>query len=132
MFLSVMKKLSLLLLLSMLSSFCKAQQLIFKDSSSHHLIERQKLLNAQKMTMPGYRVQLYFGAERVKANELRVDFLHEFPNVGAYVVYHQPNFKLRVGDFKTRIEAIKFLGEIKDRYSMAFIVSDDVKLPIIE
>ena len=79
--------------------------------------------------MPGYRIQIYFGGERLRANNLRSDFLQEYPEFGAYVIYQQPNFKLRVGDFKTRLEAAKFLTEMQARFSMAFIVSDDVKLP---
>jgi hypothetical protein len=45
------------------------------------------------------------------------------------MTYQQPNFKIRVGDFKTRLEALKFLKEVQGLYSTAFIVKDDVKLP---
>ena len=82
--------------------------------------------------MPGFRVQLYFGRERVRANQLKADFLQEYADVGAYVIYHQPNFKLRVGDFKTRLEAKKFLQEVQTRFAVAFIVSDDVMLPVLD
>lgn len=84
------------------------------------------------MTMPGYRIQIYFGSERAKANTYRSDFLQEYPDMGAYVIYQQPNFKLRVGDFKTRLEAAKFLTEMQTRFAVAFIVNDDVKLPDIK
>lgn len=63
---------------------------------------------------------------------MRSDFLQEYPEMGAYVIYQQPNFKVRVGDFKTRIEAAKFLTEMQTRFAMAFIVPDEVKLPEIE
>jgi hypothetical protein len=49
--------------------------------------------------------------------------------VGAYIIYQQPNFKIRVGDFRTRLEAMKFLKELQLKYATAFIVRDDVKLP---
>lgn len=81
------------------------------------------------MSMPGYRVQIYFGNDRTKAQELRSEFLQLFPSVPAYLVYHQPNFKVRVGDFRTRLEAIGFLNKISGSYQSAFIVPDDVKLP---
>ena len=98
----------------------------------NQLVERHKSLNALKMTMQGYRIQLYFGGDRARAGNMRLDFLQQYPDVGAYVIYQQPNFKLRVGDFKTRIEAMAFLNEMQPGYSMAFIVADDVKLPEIE
>ncbi|MDQ3050305.1 MAG: SPOR domain-containing protein [Bacteroidota bacterium] len=79
--------------------------------------------------MSGYRIQIYFGSDRTKANEVKTDFLQLFPNKGAYLIYQQPNFKIRVGDHKTRLEAMKFLKEIQSLYSAAFIVKDEVKLP---
>jgi hypothetical protein len=106
-----------------------AQELRSQDSLVHALVERQKAINAKKMTMPGYRIQLYFGAERMRAQTLKADFLQEYPDIGAYVIYQQPNFKLRVGDFKTRLEALKLLTELQTRFAVAFIVADEVRLP---
>ena len=79
--------------------------------------------------MPGYRIQIYFGQNRTKANEVKTDFLQLFPKTGAYLVYQQPNFKIRVGDFRSRLEASKFLKDIQSLYAAAFIVKDEVKLP---
>jgi hypothetical protein len=103
-----------------------------QDSIVNQLVEKQKQLNSLKMTMHGYRIQIYFGGERARANALRSDFLQEYPDIGAYVIYQQPNFKLRVGDFKTRMEASRFLTEMQTRFAMAFIVADEVRLPEIE
>ena len=109
----------------------KAQKSSISDSLLTKLVERHKAINLQKMSMPGYRIQLYFGGDRAKATNMRLDFLQQYPDVGAYVIYQQPNFKLRVGDFKTRLEAATFLKEMQPGYSMSFIVTDDVKLPVI-
>ena len=109
----------------------KAQKSSISDSLLTKLVERHKAINLQKMSMPGYRIQLYFGGDRAKATNMRLDFLQQYPDVGAYVIYQQPNFKLRVGDFKTRLEAATFLKEMQPGYSMSFIVTDDVKLPDI-
>ena len=113
-------------------SIAGAQNIKSQDSLVNLLVERHKTLNAQKMSMQGYRIQLYFGDNRARASNMRLDFLQQYPVVGAYVIYQQPNFKLRVGDFKTRFEAVTFLNEMQPGYSMAFIVSDEVKLPVIE
>jgi hypothetical protein len=100
-----------------------------QDSLVKVLMNRHIAVNQVKRSMPGYRIQIYFGPTRAKANEVKSEFLQTFPNVGAYLVYHQPNFKIRVGDFKTRLEALKFLQEIQPLYSAAFLVKDDVALP---
>jgi hypothetical protein len=100
-----------------------------QDSLTRVLVHRHIAINQARKTMPGYRVQIFFGPQRVVANEVKADFAHLFPKTGAYLVYQQPNFKIRVGDFKTRLEAMKFLKEVQPLYSTAFIVKDDVKLP---
>jgi hypothetical protein len=119
----------LLLIIMLMISFSSASA---QDTLVNRLVERQKQINSYKMTMPGYRIQIYFGGERARANTLRNDFLQEYPDIGAYVIYQQPNFKLRVGDFKTRMEAANFLTEMQTRFAMAFIVNDEVKLPSVE
>lgn len=100
-----------------------------QDSLIKVLVNRHVAISQVHHSMPGYRVQIFFGPQRLKANEIKTEFLQNFPNTGAYLVYQQPNFKIRVGDFKTRLEAMKFLKEIQPLYSTAFLVKDEVKLP---
>ena len=100
-----------------------------QDSLIHQLVNRHIAINQAKRSMPGYRIQIYFGQNRTKANEVKTDFLQLFPKTGAYLVYQQPNFKIRVGDFRSRLEALKFLKDIQSLYAAAFIVKDEVKLP---
>ena len=113
-----------------MSHFLLAQTLLLsQDSLATRLVEKHKKLNSAHQSMPGYRLQLYFGSDRNHATEMKTEFQHLYPKINAYVVYQQPNFKLRVGDFKSRLEVVKFLKEIQTVYTTAFIVQDDVKLP---
>ncbi len=86
-------------------------------------------LGKTKNSMPGYRIQIFFGDNREEANQVKSNFLKVYPNVGAYLEYQQPNFKIRVGDFKTRLLATEFMNQIQGLFPMAFLVKDDVKLP---
>lgn len=99
------------------------------ESLALQLVQRHKKINASKMSMPGFRIQLYFGNERMKAQEIKSSFLQKHPKASAYMLYHQPNFKVRVGDFRTRLEAAGFLKLISEDFKTSFIVPDDVKLP---
>lgn len=99
------------------------------EEMTSDLVERHKRFGLLKQTTPGYRIQLYFGSERSKAAEIKTDFSNNFSNTSAYLIYQQPNFKIRVGDFKTRMEAFAFLESIKEFYTTSFIVPDEIKLP---
>lgn len=102
------------------------------DSLINNLVAKHVSINEKKLSMPGYRVQIYFGAKRDKATEIKTGFNQAYPEIPAYLSYQQPNFKVRVGDCKTRLEATKILESIKGVYDVAFIVKDDVKLPDVK
>ena len=101
------------------------------DSLARELVKKHIAINSVKQSTPGYRVQLFFGGQREKAYEMRTEYLRLFPGSTAYVVYHQPNFKLRVGDCRTRLEALKLLQDVKGYFGTAFIVKNDVRLPTL-
>ena len=72
----------------------------------------------------GYRVQIYNGNDRNKAIQIKVDFLRRHPDVPAYMTYIQPQFRIKVGDFKTRAEAAELYREMNQLYGAAMIVPD--------
>lgn len=81
--------------------------------------------------MDGYRVQIYFG-DRNTAQEKRGAFVRNNPDVGAYLSYLAPNFRLRVGDFRSRLESEKFKKEIARNFPGCYIVKDKIELPPLE
>ncbi len=91
------------------------------------LIQHHISYNAQKTTQLGYRVQVYFGNQRAKANDAKADFLMKYPDEDVYLIYQQPNYKVRVGDFKTRLEAYRFYRKIHPDFGSTFIVRDEIK-----
>jgi len=106
--------------------------IIVQDSRLDGLIKRQRNANIVKQTMAGYRIQIYFGSVRQKASEIKSAFSDKHNEVSAYLTYQQPNFKVRVGDFRTRLEAQRFLKSMEGEYTTMFIVPDEVKLPPIK
>ena len=103
--------------------------IITKDSRFDELVNKQKIQNQISQSMHGYRIQIYFGGIRQKASEVKLDFNSRFPDIQAYLSYQQPNFKVRIGDYRNRFDAQKFLKEIEGLYPTSFIVPEDVKLP---
>lgn len=102
---------------------------ISDDAKVQQLIERHKSANKDKQSMPGYRIQIYSGSNRQEAVMLRATYVQEHPDQSVYLIYQQPNFKVRTGDFKSKLEAEAFFMTIKDTYPAAFIVPDNIKLP---
>jgi hypothetical protein len=74
----------------------------------------------------GYRVQIYSGNDRNKANKMKVDFMRRFPGVGAYMTYVSPQFRVKVGDYRSRGEAQEMYRTLSAIYNPCMIVPDIV------
>lgn len=105
---------------------------ISQSNEIDKLLLKHLQINSENESIDGYRIQIHFGGEREKAKTIKTKFLQQFPDVAAYEVYQQPNFKVRVGDFRTRLEAQKFMSEIYTYFPSAFIVADEIHLPKLE
>ncbi|MGB6035228.1 MAG: SPOR domain-containing protein [Cryomorphaceae bacterium] len=79
----------------------------------------------------GYRVQIFFG-KRQEALERKAEFADTHPHLPAYISYLAPNFRLRVGDFRTRIEGEKLKQEIDSDYPGCYLVKDKIEMPSLE
>jgi hypothetical protein len=102
------------------------------DSLAQLLVQKHIAINSAKMSMSGFRVQIFSSGQRIPANETRSNFMRTFPGIPAYMLYHQPNFKIRIGDCRTRLEALKLLSQVQKDYPNAFVVKDEVRLPDIK
>ena len=126
----------LTLLLSIISFYCVGQGNKVKytqDEKISTLVNRRLEENRVKQSSEGFRVQLHFGNDRDKARDVKSKFLNQHQDVPAYESYQQPNFRIRVGNFRTRLEAMKFLKSIKSEFPSAFVVSDDIQFtPLTE
>jgi len=77
----------------------------------------------------GYRVQIYSGTNRNLAFNAQAKFNRDYPELRTYIVYREPNFKVRAGDFRSRLEAEKLMQEIRPSFSGMFIISEKINPP---
>ncbi|CAN5334879.1 hypothetical protein BH09BAC5_BH09BAC5_27460 [soil metagenome] len=105
------------------------QKGVIADSRLQTLVTKHEEVNSQ-VNGQGYRVQIYFGGDKTKANEMKAKFLGRYSsNINAYEIYDVPNFKIRVGDFRTKMDAYRFLKKIKSEFPSAFIVESEIEFP---
>jgi hypothetical protein len=103
---------------------------IIQDNRVNELILKHILINeAKKGKTEGYRVQIHFGSEKASALDMKSKFTTQYQNIPVYLDYQQPYFKVRVGDFRTKLEAYKFAQEISVDFPGSFIVRDEIELP---
>ncbi len=76
----------------------------------------------------GYRIQVYVGNDRKEVDEAKVYVYQNFSELNTYLTFSQPTYKLKVGDFTSRFDAERYFYSIKQRYSMAMIISERIDI----
>lgn len=74
----------------------------------------------------GYRVQIFYGSDRREVFKQQAKFKNAYPKIGTYITYNAPNYYLRVGDFRTRLEAQKVMNELRPVFSTLFIFREKI------
>ncbi|HSI91086.1 MAG TPA: hypothetical protein VK927_08215 [Adhaeribacter sp.] len=76
----------------------------------------------------GYRILVYTGNDRTTAMDLRKTIISQRPEDRDYLTYVQPTYKLKIGDFYTRMEASQALLQIQQIAPKASIVAEQINL----
>lgn len=79
-------------------------------------------------TGAGFRVQIYYGSDRAKAMSIKAEFMRHNPGVQTYITYSSPSFRVRVGNYRTRQEAMGMLREANSLFAPSMIVPDVVTI----
>ena len=114
-------KITLFLVIFSLFGFfnMKAQESYNNIDAIHRLIEKKRDYNKTNRT--GYLIQLYNGLEGA-AKSTRYRFKKEFPNIPTDLEYKAPEWKVQVGNYKTRLEADRALNIIRRKFSGAIVI----------
>ncbi|MFO7977668.1 MAG: hypothetical protein R6U64_03335 [Bacteroidales bacterium] len=106
-----------------------------QDPKIEWLLKAHQQVLSRQRGIPGFRIQVHVESgnqSRVRIQNKKFEFEELFPQIHSYIVYDAPYFKLRVGDFRTRLEARKVWEQIASEYGDAFIVVDEINPPEIE
>ncbi len=86
-------------------------------------------------TLSGYRVRIFFDNKqtaRVASEEALKRCESLYHDVRAYRTYANPYFKVTVGDFRTKSEAMALLERIRYEFPSAFVVKENISFPVVD
>jgi len=129
-----MKPIGLLFFLLFLSTAAFTQNKVsYNMEPGIDKIEQQYIDAWKKIKkINGFKIQItsFSGANSKNLIDKTAEqFKQQFPNVPCQVSYYEPYFRLRAGNYSTKLEAYKALKEIIPFFPGAFIVKDliDIK-----
>jgi len=102
-----------------------------KDPRLDRLVEKHRQYNQANPGVDGFRVQIFFDSgnnSKKAAQTAREKFMEAYPDVTAYLTFKTPYYRVRIGNFRTKLEADGFLFQLATVYPNAFTVPDRVQI----
>lgn len=105
---------------------------VVKNPLIDSLIARRIALNkgvtkdGTPIVVYGYRVQVFFGNDRKEAYNEQARFNSYYPEYATYISYTQPNYRVKVGDFRTKAEAQRLVNELRPTFPTLFIFNERI------
>ena len=101
---------------------------VLADSRIQNLVALEKSIDE----ITGYRLQICFDSNKKVIDEARDRFLKLYPLIATYVEFEAPHFNLKVGDFRTRLDAEKVKRKVFGEFVICIIHQDLIQLPRID
>ncbi len=106
------------------SSYAQDGEVIVNQN--HQIDELIRLKKEINRTEKQFEIQIFSGP-RSGAEKARTEFKLGFTDWPVTMSYETPNYKIRVGDFNTQLEADRALLEVKKKFKSAFILKPSKK-----
>lgn len=117
-------------------SYSEGSVTLIQDPAIDTLLTRHIIANRKHGGFDGFRIQIYNGSRRTardEAMEVNSEFISEFPGIESKLDFAAPNFfKVRVGNYRTRRDAMHDFLMIKKKFPNAYIVPDVINFPDLD
>ena len=91
------------------------------DPKIDQLLKEKRKLNTGLFLNEAYKIQIFYGNSEESKKKLQ-EFKREFKDLDGTIIFNSPNYKVWVGNFKTRIEVERAMVDIKKKYPTALLI----------
>ncbi|WP_299891275.1 SPOR domain-containing protein [uncultured Lacinutrix sp.] len=103
-----------------LSNAQEGNVVVYQDDDIPTLLELKKQINAEGIDSNNYKISIYSGSN-TGAENAKNKYDLTYNSWSSKKVYETPNYKIYVGNFRTRLQADRALMEVKKKFPHAFI-----------
>jgi len=86
------------------------------------LVSKYKQILKKTGGVEGWRIQLIFKDQKEEILPYQIKFTNLYPDIPVQIAFDSPNYKLTVGNFRTRNEALKIKHQISKNFPGAYPV----------
>ncbi|MCA0933569.1 SPOR domain-containing protein [Lutimonas saemankumensis] len=99
------------------------------ETSAHvdEMLAQKKDYNKSLEKFKGYKIQIYYGSEK-ECYEIKDEFSSLFPDIATSIIFSTPQWKLQVGNYRTRLDADRAIVTIKKEYPSAIVLASEIEI----
>ena len=99
------------------------------ESSAHidQMLAQKKNYNKSLEKFQGFKIQIYYGSEK-ECYEVKEEFKSLFPDIATSIIFSTPQWKLQIGNYRTRLEADHSMVSIKKEYPSAIVLATEIDI----
>ena len=103
---------------------------ITQSATVKQALDQYVKANAEK-PLTGFRIRVFYDngpQARVKSETIEKN-LQQMLDVAVYRSFESPNYKVTVGDFRSKDEALSIYNALKGTYPTAYIIKETINYP---
>ena len=90
------------------------------------LVDKHETVLKSKNGIDGWRVQVIFKTKKEELRKIKIAFIKFYPDIPVYLEYEAPYYRIRVGNFRTKLEALKIKDLINEHFPGAYPVPETI------
>ena len=97
-----------------------------------NLVSKYKTILKNKDGVDGWRLQIKFTSKREDILPYKVKFINLYPEIPTQIAFESPYYKLTVGNYRTKNEALKIKYKIRKKFPGAHPISRIIDLDLLK
>lgn len=91
------------------------------DPKFEQLLTEKRKLNINLNYTDRYKIQIFNGVSE-NAKKTLSEFRQEYKNLDGTIIFNTPNYKVWIGNFRTRMEAERYMIDLQKKYKNVFLI----------
>ena len=104
---------------------------VTQSATVRQALQKYVSANADK-SISGYRIRVFYNNEpsaRSRSESIEATLKNQYPGIGVYRSFESPNYKVTIGDFRSKDEALGIYNALKGTYPTAYIIKETINYP---
>ncbi len=99
------------------------------ETSAHidQMLAEKKAYNKSLDKFQGFKIQIFYGSEK-ECYEVKEEFTSLYRDIATSIIFSTPQWKLQIGNYRTRLEADNSMVSIKKEYPSAIVLATEIDI----